>query len=107
MRALLGERTMPEGPHQLQFLAASDEGAHTRGPLGRCKGGLDGEPRLDRRSLPFRVDRVDAVVADRVAGRAVRLDADDQAPRGRRALESRRGVDDVARRERAAVLRRR
>ena len=60
MRALLGERAMPEGPHQLQFLAASDEGAHTRGPLGRCKGGLDGEPRLDRRSLPFRVDRLDA-----------------------------------------------
>ena len=54
--------------------------------------------------LPFRVDRLDRLVPDRAPGGAVRLGADDQAGRRRRALEPRRRVDHVAGRERLAQL---
>ena len=69
------------------------------------RGGPKREPGPDRRALSLRPDRLGGPVLDGVARAGVRLLADEHRPDGRRALQARGRVHDVAGHHRLAVLR--
>ena len=100
LRSLLGRRPVPERVDEVELAVPADERVRGDRPLGRRKRRLDGEPRLDRLRLPLRLHGLERLVPDDVARGAMRLGSDDQPPGGRRRLQPRRGVDDVAGRER-------
>ena len=105
MRPALVERTTPHGVHHVELPHPPDERLRAGGPLGRREHRLFGEPRLDGLGLPLGLDGTVSRVTDHVTGRTMSRAADDQTPGRSSRLQARRGVDDIACRERATVVR--
>ena len=97
LRAPLLDDCAPDSPERLELGRSPEHRRASCGPFARCRRRGDGAPHAHRLLLAFCDDRFRLLVTNHGTGRAVRFLADDDPVDGRRVLQARRSVDDIAR----------